>query len=49
VEIPLEDLFFQSLFASPLLKLLGHRVFFIHIWHDSGSGKTAAIKTAVSV
>ncbi|MDR1628540.1 MAG: DUF927 domain-containing protein [Oscillospiraceae bacterium] len=36
-------------FVSPLLSLLGNRVFFIHIWHDSKSGKTAAIKTAVSV
>lgn len=36
-------------FASPLLSLLGNRVFFIHIWHDSKSGKTAAIKTAVSI
>ncbi|MDR1364063.1 MAG: DUF927 domain-containing protein [Oscillospiraceae bacterium] len=38
-----------SSFASPLLKLLGHRVFFVHIWHDSKSGKTAAIKTAISI
>lgn len=36
-------------FASPLLKLLDSRVFFIHIWHDSQSGKTAAMKFAVSV
>lgn len=36
-------------FASPLLEKLSHRVFFIHIWHDSKSGKTAAIKAAVSV
>ena len=36
-------------FASPLLELLNHRVFFVHIWHDSKSGKTAAIKLGVSV
>ncbi len=36
-------------FASPLLEILNHRVFFVHIWHDSRSGKTAAIKMAISV
>lgn len=36
-------------FASPLLELLKHRVFFVHVWHDSKSGKTAAIKVGVSV
>lgn len=36
-------------FASPLLEKLNHRVFFTHIWHDSRSGKTAAIKMGVSV
>lgn len=36
-------------FASPLLEILNHRVFFVHIWHDSKSGKTAAIKFAISV
>ncbi len=38
-----------SSFTSPLLEMLGHRVFFVHIWHDSKSGKTAAIKMAISV
>lgn len=38
-----------SSFASPLLEVLNHRVFFVHIWHDSKSGKTAAIKMAISV
>lgn len=32
-----------------LLLPLKHRVFFIHIWHDSKSGKTAAIKAGISV
>ncbi len=36
-------------FASPLLEILNHRVFFVHIWHDSKSGKTAAIKMVISV
>ena len=36
-------------FASVLLLPLKHRVFFIHIWHDSKSGKTAAIKAGISV
>ncbi len=36
-------------FASPFLKLIENRVFFIHIWHDSQSGKTAVIKFAVNV
>jgi len=36
-------------FASALLLPLKHRVFFIHIWHDSKSGKTAAIKAGISV
>ena len=38
-----------SSFASVLLEILNHRVFFVHIWHDSKSGKTAAIKMAISV
>lgn len=36
-------------FASPLLEILKHRVFFVHIWNDSKSGKTAAIKMAISI
>lgn len=36
-------------FASPLLEILQHRVFFVHIWNDSKSGKTAVIKMAISV
>jgi uncharacterized protein (DUF927 family)/ribosomal protein L37AE/L43A len=38
-----------SSFAAPLLKLLNHRVFFVHNWGDSRSGKTAALKAALSV
>lgn len=35
-------------FASPLLERIGNRVFFIHIWHDSKSGKTATIKSGLA-
>lgn len=46
---PFARFILSASFASPLLKLLDSRVFFIHIWHDSQSGKTAAIKFAISV
>lgn len=46
---PFARFILSASFASPLLKLLDSRVFFIHIWHDSQSGKTAAMKFAVSV
>jgi len=46
---PLARFLISASFASPLLELLNHRVFFIHIWHDSKSGKTAVIKLGVSV
>lgn len=36
-------------FASPLLCRLQHRNLYIHIWHDSRSGKTAALKAALSI
>lgn len=36
-------------FAAPLLKILNHRIFFIHNWGNSRSGKTAALKAALSV
>ena len=48
-ENPFARFVISASFASPLLKLLDSRVFFIHIWHDSQSGKTAAMKFAVSV
>jgi len=38
-----------SSFAAPLLRILGHRVFVVHNWGDSRSGKTAALKAALSV
>ena len=36
-------------FASPLVSLLRYRVFFVHMWGDSKSGKTASLKAALSV
>ena len=46
---PFARFIISASFASPLLKLIDSRVFFVHIWHDSQSGKTAVIKFAVSV
>jgi hypothetical protein len=47
-----KNLFFKFIlatgFAAPLLNILGHRVFFVHIWGDSRGGKTAALKAALS-
>ena len=36
-------------FAAPLLRITGHRIFIIHNWGDTRSGKTAALKAALSV
>ena len=36
-------------FASPLLHWLKHRVFLMHVWHDSRGGKTATLKLALAV
>lgn len=36
-------------FASPLLSLVQQRVFVVHLWGDTTSGKTAALKAALSV
>ena len=36
-------------FSSVLLELLHKRVFFIHLWHSSRSGKTATLKLAIAV
>lgn len=46
---PFARFILSASFSSSLLKLLDSRVFFIHIWHDSQSGKTAVMKFAVSV
>jgi putative DNA primase/helicase len=48
-ENPFGRFMLASSFASVLLEPLSHRVFFINIWHDTTSGKSAACKMAVSV
>ena len=35
-------------FAAPLLRLVRHPIFIVHNWGDSRSGKTAALKAALS-
>lgn len=35
-------------FVSPLLRILKHRIFFVYNWANSRSGKTAALKAALS-
>ena len=47
--IPYSRFMLASSFASPLLELLSHRVFFVNIWHDTKSSKTAVAKMAVAV
>lgn len=36
-------------FASPLLEVVKTRIILLHLWHNSRSGKTAALKFALSV
>jgi len=36
-------------FTAPILRLLNQRIFLIHLWGDSRSGKTATLKAALSV
>lgn len=38
-----------SSFSAPLLKILKHRIFFVYNWGGSKGGKTAALKSALSV
>jgi hypothetical protein len=46
---PIARFITSASFASPLLCKIGVRTFVIHLWHTSGSGKTAALKAAISV
>lgn len=41
--------YINASFATPLLEMLRERGFFVHLWEDSGAGKTAALKAALSV
>lgn len=42
-------LMLAAAFASPLIHLLGQRIFILHAWGPSRGGKTAALKAALSV
>ena len=41
--------YINASFAAPLLEILRERGFFVHLWEDSGAGKTAALKAALSI
>ena len=47
--VPYSRFMIAASFASPLLEPLSHRVFFMNIWHDTKSSKTAVAKMAVAV
>lgn len=46
---PIARFMLAASFAAPLLEVVSHRVFIIHAWGPSRGGKTAALKTALSV
>ena len=48
-ENPIARFITSASFASPLLCRIGVRTFVIHLWHMSASGKSAALKAAISV
>lgn len=48
-EYPVARFILAAGFASPLLELIGERVFVIHTWGPSRGGKTAAMKAALSI
>lgn len=48
-EFPVARFILAAGFASPLLELIGERVFVIHTWGPSRGGKTAAMKAALSI
>ena len=48
-ENPVARFITSAAFASPLLCKIGIRTFVIHLWHMSASGKSAALKAAISV
>lgn len=49
MEHPLPQIMVAASFASPLLSVVGHRNFIVHVWGASKGGKTAAMKAALSV
>lgn len=36
-------------FASPMIELIGENPFILHLWAETGSGKTVALMTAMSI
>lgn len=46
---PVASAIHAASFISPLLKIMKHRIIILHVWYSSGSGKTAALKFALSV
>lgn len=46
---PLVRLVVSAAFTAPLLKILGHRTFLVHIWGPTRGGKTATINAGLSV
>jgi hypothetical protein len=48
-ENPVARFITSASFAAPLLCKIGVRTFVIHLWHMSASGKSAALKAAISV
>ena len=48
-DLPLVRFVLSASFASVLMRHLKHRVFIIHLWGPSRSGKTAALHVALSV
>src|SRR5690606_18375420 len=46
---PMVRFILSSAFAAPLLRLVGHRTFIVHLWGPSRGGKTAAGWLAISV
>lgn len=49
VQNPIAQFMLAGSFASPLLNIIGHRNFIIHVWGASKGGKTAAMKAALSI
>jgi len=48
-EYPVARFIMAAGFASPLLEIIGQRVFIVHVWGPSRGGKTAAMKSALSI
>ena len=48
-QAPILRIAIAASFASPLVALLGYQPFFLHLWGNSGAGKTVAQQVALSV